>query len=190
MDVILCLKTCALAVFLVACPPLNKSHPATAQDRSGPDERIKVARAAIDWIRKEHFVQSPPTPELDTFRIDRDAIAIVEPDDDAGYPGGRQDARAHAKATALAMGVPFDTHEAFLNCTDPEPRTLRKCSFRKGVESFFRFEDLTVEDNEAQIQIAWSFIMDQDLTTHRYTLRMKQASSGWAVQEVLRRELQ
>jgi len=190
MDIILSFKTCALAVFLVACPPLNKSHPATAQDRSGPDERIKVARVAIDWVREEHFVQPPPTPELDTFRIDRNAVAIVEPGGDAGYAGGRPDARTHAKATARAMGVPFDTREAFLNCTDPEPRTLRKCSFRRGVESLFRFEDLTVEGDDAQIQVAWSFIMDQDLTTHRYTLRLKRASDGWTVQEVLRRELQ
>lgn len=190
MDTIFFFKTCALSLFLLACCPLNEPHLATAQDRSGPDEKIEVARTAIDWVREEHFVQEPPAPKVDTFRVDRNAIAIVDPGGNAGDPGAPRDARAHAKATALSMGIPFDTHKAFLNCTDPEPGTLRKCSFRKGVESLFRVEDLMVGSDEAQIQIAWSFIMDQDLTTHRYTLRLEKANGGWAVKEVLRRELQ
>lgn len=88
------------------------------------------------------------------------------------------------------MDVPFDNYETFLNCTDPAPRKLRKCSFRKGIESIFSFEDLKMDDDEAQIEVVWRFIINRDLTQHRYTLQIERSGGTWAVQEVLRRELQ
>lgn len=185
-----------LMFLLLFSGPFNDAFVATAQDTSAvdavPHEKIEIARAAIDWVRDNHFVQPPPpqAPEVDTFRIDRNAIAIVEPGDEPGYRGGPKKARAHAKAVARAMGVPFDNYETFLNCTDPGPRKLRKCSFRKGIESYFSFEDLKMDGDEAQIEVVWSFIINREKATHRYTLRIERTGGTWAVQEVLRRVLQ
>ena len=178
-----------LFLLLLAFPPTEAAAQKQPAAQAVPDATIEIARAAVDWVRDEHFVQPPATPRLDTFRVERDAIAIVEPADDHGYLGSWHAASRHARAVARAMGVPFDQHEAFLDCARPAPSALRTCSFRRGIESFFRFEDLRLEGDEAQIVVAWSFIVDQELTTHRYTLRVERTSRCWTVQAVLLREL-
>jgi len=178
-----------LFILLLASPLTAASGQKQSADRAVSEATIEVARAAVDWVRDEHFVQPPATPRLDTFRVDRDAIGIAEPADDHGYPGSWHSAHNHAKAVAQAMGVPFDHYEAFLDCTTPVPPALRTCSFRRGIESVFRFRDLRVESDEAQIVVTWSFIVNRDPATHRYTLRVERTNGSWAVQEVLRREL-
>ena len=167
---------------------------AAAQDSSAvetvPEEQVEVARAAIDWVRDNYFARASRAPDRHTFRIDREAVAIVEPADNPEFSGGRSAARAHARAVADAMGVPYDRSEAFLDCTDPEPGQLRKCSFRRGIESYFRFDKLRLRNAEAHVRVVWMFIYERDLTYRSFTLRLVRANDTWSVREVLRREIE
>jgi len=174
------------AVLLLSLP-----YVLVAQNTSAvSSETITVARVAIDWVRNNHFVQASRAPDRDTFRIDREAVAIAEPADNPEFSGGPSAARAHARILANAMGVPQNNAESFLDCTTPEPGQVRKCSFRRGIESYFRFDELRLRNAEARIRIVWMFIHERDLTYRSFTLRLVKTNDTWSVQDVLRREIE
>lgn len=159
-----------------------------AQTSSAHQADIHIARAAVDWVRDNHFVQESPRG---TYRINRDAIAIIE-STNPGYAEGPEGARVHARATAQALNVPFsNSADPYLNCTRQKGNPPRQtCAFEKKVESLFRFDDLTVEGDSARIDIIWLFIVDEELVYHRYTLAVERRADIWEVTAVLRRELE
>lgn len=179
------LTTLVITVFLII-PDSTQAQ--DSERRPSMKESVQVARAAVDWVRDNHFVMESPQG---TRRIDRQAFAVIEPDENPQYAETAPDAMMHHRSTAEGLDKPFGHWEDFLNCTSESPDSpIRKCSFEKGVESLFRFENLSVNDDSATIDVVWSFIVNEELANHRYRLAVERTGRTWEVTKVLRRELQ